>query len=154
MQPGTLKAVGKKDSKEVATDEVRTVGKAKRLVLLADRDKIHADGDDLSFVTVQVVDEHGSVCPGASDMVRFHISGPDIIRGSSVVKLDSDVPATIAGVDDGNPICHEPFHADRHSVFHGLGLCVVKAGREPGKITLRAEAKGLEPAEVTIQAGQ
>ena len=137
-EPGTLKAVGKKDGKEVTTDEVRTVGKAKRLVLLPDRDKIHADGDDLSFVTVQVVDEHGSVCPGASDMVQYHLSGP----------------AAIAGVDDGNPICHESFQADKHSVFHGLGLCVVKAAREPGTITLRAEAKGLEPAEVTIQAGK
>ena len=76
--------------------------------------------------------------PGASDMVQFHLSGP----------------ATIAGVDDGNPICHEPFKADKHSVFHGLGLCVVKAGREPGAITVRAEAKGLEPAEVTIRSNR
>ena len=85
-----------------------------------------------------MVDEHGSVCPGATDMVQYHLSGP----------------ASIAGVDDGNPICHEPFQADKHSVFHGLGLCVVKAAREPGTITLRAEAKGLEAAEVMIQAAK
>ncbi len=135
-EPGVLKAVGKRDGKEVATDEVRTAGKAKRLVLLPDREKIHADGDDLSFVTIQVVDEHGVVCPGAADMVQFHLAGP----------------ASIAGVDDGNPICHEPFKADKHSVFHGLGLCVVKAGREAGAITLRADAKGLASAEVTIHS--
>ncbi len=133
---GTLKAIGKKDGKEVATDEVHTTGKAKRLLLKPDRANIHADGEDLSFVTVQVVDEQGLVCPAASDMVQFHLSGP----------------ATIAGVDDGNPICHEPFKADKHSVFHGLGLAVVKAGREPGEITLRAEADGLEPAEVKLRS--
>ena len=133
---GKLKAVGKTGGKEVASDEIRTVGKAKRLVLVPDRAKIHADGEDLSFVTVQVVDDQGSVCPGASNMVQFHISGP----------------ATIAGVDDGNPICHEPFKADKHSVFHGLGLAVVKSNHEAGKITLRAEAEGLEPVEVTIES--
>lgn len=136
--PGTLKAVGKKDGKEVATDEVRTAGKARRLMLLPDRGNIHADGEDLSFVTVQAVDEQGLVCPGASDMVQFRLTGP----------------AMIAGVDDGNPICHEPFKADKHSVFHGLGLCVVKADRKAGAITLRAEAKGLEPAEVTIRSNR
>ena len=64
---------------------------------------------------------HGSSCgrprasmPRASDMVQFHLSGP----------------ASIAGVDDGNPICHEPFKGDKHSVFHGLGLCVVRSARE------------------------
>jgi beta-galactosidase len=137
-QPGTLKAVGKKDGKEVATDEVCTAGKAKRLVLLPDRKKIHADGEDLSFVTVQVVDEKGSVCPGAGEIVQYKVTGP----------------AKIAGVDDGNPICHEPFQADKHSVFHGLGLCVLKADREPGTITLRAEATGLEPAEMTIESAK
>ena len=137
-EPGTLKAVGKKDGKEVASDEVRTARQAARLVLLPDHAKIHADGEDLSFVTVKVVDDNGVVCPGAHDMVQFHLSGP----------------ATIAGVDDGNPICHEPFKGDKHSVFHGLGLFVVKAGREAGAITVRTEAKGLEPAEVTLHIGQ
>ena len=52
----------------------------------------------------------------------------------------------LQGVDDGNPICHEPFKGDKHSVFHGLGLCVVEVGL--AKLALRnpcvtsAEAKG------------
>ena len=127
--------MAKKDGKEVATDEVRTAGKPKRLVLRPDRDKFLADGEDLSFVEVRVVDDQGLVCPAAANLVRFHLSGP----------------ATIAGVDNGDPINHEPFKADKHTVFHGLGLVVVNAGRSPGKITLRAEADGLEVAEASLE---
>ena len=133
--PGTLRAVAKTGGKEVATDEVRTAGKPKRLALQPDREKFLADGDDLSFVEVRVVDDQGTVCPAASDLVRFHLAGP----------------ATIAGVDNGDPINHEPFKADKHTVFHGLGLVVVNSGRSPGKITLRAEADGLEAAEVSLE---
>ncbi len=132
---GTLRAVAKKDGKEVATDEVRTAGKQKRLVLRPDRANFVSDGEDLSFVEVRVVDDQGLVCPGASDLVRFHLSGP----------------ATIAGVDNGDPINHEPFKADKHQVFHGLGLVVVNAGRSPGKIKVRAKADGLEGAEALLE---
>lgn len=132
---GILRAVAKKDGKEVAADQVRTAGKPKRLVLRPDREKFLADGDDLSFVQVRVVDNQGMSCPAASHLVRFRLSGP----------------ATIAGVDNGDPINHEPFKADKHTVFHGLGLVVVQSGRSPGKITLRAEADGLEGAEVSLE---
>jgi beta-galactosidase len=136
---GTLKAVGKKDGKEVATDEVRTAGKPKRVVLQPDRTKIAADGEDLSFVEVRVVDEHDLVCPAASHLVKFHLTGN----------------ATIAGVDNGDPTNHEPFKADKHTVFHGLGLVVVQAGvHSPGPIALRAEAEGLEPAEISLDASE
>jgi len=119
----------------VVSDEVRTAGKPKRLELRPDRAKFHADGDDLSFVTVRVVDEQGIVCPAAGDLVRFHLTGP----------------AKIAGVDNGDPINHESFQADKHTLFHGLGLVVVSSGRSPGKITLRAEADGLQAAETTLE---
>ena len=115
---GVLRAVARNNGREVVGDEVRTAGKPKRLMLRPDREKFFADGDDLSFVEVRVVDDHGTVCPAASNLVRFHLSGP----------------ATIAGVDNGDPMNHEPFKADRHTVFHGLGLVVVNSGRSPGKI--------------------
>ena len=122
----------------MATDEVRTAGEPKRLTLRPDRAKFLADGDDLSFVEVRVVDEQGIVCPAAGNLVRFHLSGP----------------ATIAGVDNGDPINHEPFNADKHKVFHGLGLVVVGASRTPGKFKLRAEADGLESAEVSLETAE
>jgi len=120
----------------VATDEVRTPGKAKRLVLLADHSRIAAAGDDLAFVTVQVTDAAGLVCPNAGPLVRFSVTGP----------------GAIAGVENGDPIDLEPFQGDRHKAFHGLALVVIKPVRTPGRITLRAEADGLEPAEVVVES--
>ncbi len=132
---GTLRAVATKDGKEVARDEVRTAGQPKRLLLEPDRAKFNADGEDLSYVAVRVVDDNGLVCPEARNLVRFQLSGP----------------AAIAGVDNGDPTNHESFKGDKHKVFHGLGLVVVNAGRTPGKIKLRAEAEGLEGAEVSLE---
>jgi beta-galactosidase len=129
-----LKTIGKKDGKTVVTDEVRTVGSPARLVLKADRAEIKADGDDLSFVTAQVVDRDGLVCPGADQLVQFKLNGP----------------GAIAGVDNGVPTNHEPFKVDRHKVFHGLGLAVVRSKTTAGAITVRAEAKGLAPAEIIV----
>jgi beta-galactosidase len=135
-QPGTLRAVGRRGGAAVARDTVATAGPAAKLVLKPDRARIAADGDDLSFVAVQVVDKDGRVCPSAEHLVRFKLNGP----------------ATIAGVDNGDPTNHESFKADRHKVFHGLGLVVVQATRIPGKITLRAESEGLEAAEAVLES--
>jgi beta-galactosidase len=106
------------------------------LVLKTDRAKIAADADDLAFVEVQVVDKDGQACPLADNLVRFTLTGP----------------ATIAGLDNGDPINHEPFKGDRHKVFHGLGLAVLQAAREPGHFTLRAESEGLDPAEIALES--
>jgi beta-galactosidase len=133
---GTLKAVGKNAGQVVSTDEVRTPGKPKRLALQADRAGIAADGEDLSFVQVRVTDPGGLICPNAGHLVSFRIEGP----------------GAIAGVDNGDPTNHEPFQSNRHKVFHGLGLAVVKATRSPGRIVLHAEADGLDPAEIALES--
>jgi beta-galactosidase len=134
---GTLKAVGKNGGRVVCADEIRTPGRPKRLVLRADRSRIAADGQDLSFVQVRVTDAGGVVCPRADHLVRFRVEGP----------------CTIAGVDNGDPTSHEPFQADRHMVFHGLGLAVLKATRSSGRIVLKAGAEGLDPAAIALESG-
>ncbi len=112
------------------------MGEPKRLVLKADRSQIAADGEDLSFVEVSIVDAEGLVCPNAAHLVQFKLDGP----------------GRIAGLDNGDPINHEPFQATRHTVFHGLGLAVIEAARRPGRISLRAEAEGIEPASVAVES--
>jgi beta-galactosidase len=135
--PGELEALAKKGGKVVATDKVRTPGKAKRLILAADRTRIAANGDDLSFVTVRVTDDSGQTCPNADPLLRFHVEGA----------------GTVAGTDNGDPIDHASFQSDRRKAFHGLALVVIKPAHSPGRITLRAEAEGLEPAEVVLDVG-
>ena len=135
--PGELKAVAFAGSQAVATDVVRTAGAPARLLLEPDRKAIRGDGEDLSFVTVRVVDRDGNPCPAADNLVRFELGGPGVI----------------AAVDNGNAASVEPFQADRRKAFSGLALVIVRAKRgEAGPISLKASAEGLAAAETTITA--
>jgi len=133
-QPGVLKAVGKKGGQSIV-DEVRTAGEPAKLVVRPDRKRIEADGEDLSYVEVRIVDKEGNLCPNADNEITFNLDGPGVI----------------AGVDNGDPTSHEPFKAAKHKAFHGLCLAVIKAARTLGEIRLSASARGLQskPVEIT-----
>jgi beta-galactosidase len=115
-EPGTLKAVGRKGS-EVLTDEVKTAGPAARIVLEADRKVITADGRDLSFVTVKVLDGRGTLVPDADNVVNFKISGE----------------GGIAGVDNGCETDLESFKTNSRMAFNGLALVVVQSTEKDGE---------------------
>ena len=117
-------------------DEVRTAGVPAKIILIPDRTEINADGDDLSNVTIKIVDKEGRVCPNADNLVEFNIEGEGVI----------------AGVGNGNPVSHEYFKANKRKAFHGMCLAVIQSKREPGTIRLAAESEGLQPAEVLVQA--
>ena len=134
FSPGTLKAVGRKDGKEIATDEVKTAGKPAKIELSADRANIKADGKDLSFVTVKITDKDGTVVPHADNLVNFELSG----NGS------------IVGVDNGLQTSHEPFKAKYRKAFNGLCLAVVQSTDKSGGIELKAVSDGLESATIEI----
>jgi beta-galactosidase len=136
-EAGILQAVGYRAGQPVATCEVRTAGPAACLRLTPDRSAIQAVADDLSYVTVEVLDGEGQVHPLAAHNVQFSVSGPGVL----------------AGVGSGNPVSTESYHGAERQVYRGRCLVVVKAGAEPGEIRLRAQAPGLEPAEVVIWAG-
>jgi beta-galactosidase len=134
--PGTLKAVSRKDGKVVLTREIHTAGAPAKIELVADRKLINADGKDLSFITVKILDKDGNVVPDADNKVNF--------------KLSSN--ATIAGVDNGDEVNHDPFKADYRKAFHGLALAIVQAKETPGDVTFTATADGLQGATVVIKA--
>jgi len=133
--PGTLKAVAKNNGKTVCTDEVQTAGTPFKIMLTPDRTEISADGEDLSYVKVEIVDQEGRVCPNADNLVKFKIKGAGII----------------AGVDNGNPISHEYFKAGERKAFHGLCLVVIQSKREQGAIRLSAESEGLQAADLLFR---
>lgn len=135
-EPGTLKAVGKKDGEVILTKEIQTAGKPAQLQLTVDRPQIHADGKDLAFVTVNVVDQNGTLVPRADNLVHFKVNGE----------------ATIAGVDNGSETSHEPFKANYRHAFNGKCLVVLQSDGKPGNIELTASAEGLPDAKVTVTA--
>jgi beta-galactosidase len=135
-QPGTLKAVSRKNGKIVLTEEVRTAEQPAKIILVPDRRTIKADGSDLSFVTVKIVDKNGTVVPQADNLVDFQLSGEGLL----------------AGVDNGSQISHESFKANHRKAFHGLCLAVIQSKGKAGRIVLKANAAGLTPALVEIEA--
>lgn len=134
--PGTLKAVGRTGGKEILSQEIKTAGKAAKIILSADRSQIKADADDLSFVKVTILDKDGNIVPRADNMVKFKIEGE----------------GKIIGVDNGSPISHEPFKADYRKSFNGLCLAVIQSSAKAGKIKLTATSEGLESATVKIES--
>jgi beta-galactosidase len=134
-EPGTLKAVSRKNGKVVLTQEIHTTGKPAKIELIADRKTIKANGKDLSFITVKILDKDGNVVPDAANLVNFKINGE----------------AFIAGVDNGDPVSHDSFKVDYRKAFNGLALAIVQAKEKAGNITFTATSKGLQSAAIMIQ---
>jgi beta-galactosidase len=135
-KPGILRAVGRSNGLDAMEAIINTAGVPARLALTPDRKTIKADGTDLSFVTVEVTDENGNLVPYASNLVKFNLEGQ----------------ASIAGVDNGDPVSHEPFKADYRKAFNGKCLVVVQSKKAKGRIVLNVSSEGLTPATVTINA--
>jgi len=134
FQKGILKAEGFRNGMLVATDVVKTAGDAAKLELTADRTAIRADGKDLSYITVKIADEHGTLVPGADNLVRFEIEGE----------------GKIAGVGNGNPISLEPAKGTERHAFSGLGQVIIQSSGRKGNITLKASSLGLPDQKITI----
>ncbi|MFB9863868.1 beta-galactosidase GalB [Rufibacter immobilis] len=135
FQPGTLRAVSRANGKEVLTREIRTAGAAAKIVLEADRAQLSADGRDLSFVTVKILDQDGNLVPRANNLVHFKIDGN----------------ATLAGVDNGHQTSLESFKANHRRAFNGLCLTILQAQEKAGTVKLTTTSEGLQPATVTVQ---
>ena len=135
FEPGTLKAISRSKGKTVATTEVKTAGAAAKIILTADRNKLTADGKDLSFITATIVDAEGILVPGAADLIQFKLKGD----------------ASIVGVDNGLQTSMEKFKADKHKAFNGLCLAVIQGTEKRGTITVTATAAGLAAGSVQIE---
>jgi beta-galactosidase len=134
-EPGTLKAISRKNGKTVLTREIHTAGAPAKIELIADRSQIKADGKDLSFVTVKILDKDGNVVPDADNKISFKINGEGFI----------------ASVDNGDPVSHDPFKADYRKAFHGLALAIVQAKEKAGTITFTASADGLQSSTLVLK---
>ena len=135
-EPGTVKVVAyDADGNAVAEKEIRTAGKPHRLVLEADRTTIEADGKDLSFITVSVVDRDGNPCPNVNELVRFNVKGAGTYRAGA----------------NGDATSLDLFHLPQMHLFNGKLVAIVESGETPGTLTLEASAKGLRKASIAIQ---
>ena len=137
-QPGTLKAVGKKDGNEILVKEIKTAGAPYKIEAVADRKKIKADGTDLSFITVRILDKDGTLIPNADNLIHFDVTGE----------------GKIIGVDNGLQTSHESFQANFRHAFNGMCLGVIQSTEKKGKIKLIVKSDGLKSASIEIVSSE
>ena len=133
-EPGSVKVVARKDGKVVGEEEIRTAGEPKKIRLTPDRNTLNADRKDLSFVTVEIVDAEGNLCPLADNLVHFEVEGN----------------LFIAGVDNGSQTSMERFKDNKRKAFNGKCLVVLQNDGKTGAARLKAVAEGLKDAVVEI----
>ena len=134
--PGTLKATGVRGDRVAAESILQTTGDAVALKLTADRAALSADGQDLSFVTVEAVDEKGRLQINSDQKVHFAIGGA----------------GTIAAVGNGNGQSQDSYSGDTCTLFHGRALVILRITRKAGQIKLTANADGLSASSVVIES--
>jgi len=134
-EPGELKVVSYKGGQAWANTTVQTAGPAAQLRLTADRPSIAADGLDLSFVKVEVLDAEGNLVPQAGNAIRFSVAGGELVA-----------------TDNGAPDDMTSFASAERKAFNGLALAIVRAkAGSSGSITVSASADGLKGGDVTVQ---
>ncbi|MDF2190436.1 glycoside hydrolase family 2 TIM barrel-domain containing protein [Paraflavitalea sp. CAU 1676] len=136
FEAGELRAVSRRGGETVLEKTIKTAGKAFRLELIPDRKIIHADGKDLSFITIRILDEKGSIVQDADPSIKVNLTG----NGS------------LAAMDNGYQASLESFKGKEHKAYHGLCLAIIQSGRVGGDITIEATAAGLQGGSVTIRS--
>ena len=135
-EAGELKVVAYNAAgKAVDEQVVRTAGKPHHLELVADRKLLAADGKDLAYITVRVLDKEGNLCPNADNMVSFKVKGAGTYRAGA----------------NGDPTCLELFHLPKMTAFSGQLTAIVQSAEHVGEIILEAKSKGLKGAKLTLR---
>ncbi len=136
-EPGSLKVVAfDKNGKAIAQKEVKTAGKPHKIILETDRKTIKSNGEDLSFVTVSVVDKNGIPCPTATNQLQFEVTGKGTFRAAC----------------NGDATSLELFHLPTMKLFSGKLVVLVKSTKEAGKIELKVSGKGLKKGIIELEA--
>ncbi len=134
FEPGTCRVVSRKDGKVVAEKTIVTAGHPAKIKLSPSKKKLHADGEDLCFVTVEVTDEKGNPCPYASNEITFSVEGA----------------ADIEAVDNGCPYSLEPFHSSTCRAFNGKCVVILRSNGITGNARFIANAENLDVSEISI----
>ena len=136
-EPGTVKVVAYDEQGNVAeTKEIRTAGKPHHIELKADRTHLTADGKDLAYINVRIVDKNGNLCPDETREVRFRVPGAGSYRAAA----------------NGNPISLESFQLNKMKLFSGQLTAIVQTAEEAGAILFEAQADGVKSALLQLNS--
>ncbi|MDD3037419.1 DUF4982 domain-containing protein [Bacteroides sp.] len=138
-EPGEVKVIAyDKNGKAVAEKSTHTAGKPHHLELVSYRNELAADGKDLAYVTVKVVDKDGNLCPADNRLVNFSVKGAGRYRAGA----------------NGDPTCVDLFHLPKMHAFNGMLTAIIQAGETNGEIILYAKAKGIKGSNIRINSSK
>jgi beta-galactosidase len=136
-EPGEVKVVAyDAQGKAVEEKTVRTAGKPDRIELAADRKSISADGKDLAYINVRVVDKDGNLCPDDQRLITFTATGSGKYKASA----------------NGDPTSLDLFHLPQMHAFNGQLTSIVQSGENAGTLVFEAKADGLKTGRIEIKA--
>ena len=134
-EPGTIKAVARKDGMVYAEHQLETAGKAVRLMMETEMPTWKADGMGLQYVKVYAVDAKGRVVPTYNGKVTFNVEGP----------------ARIIAVDNGNHSSDDLFDGNQKDLYEGFAMAILRSSKDQaGKVRISASCGGLKSASKTI----
>lgn len=134
-EPGTLKAIALENETEIASKSVTATGKVAGLKLTADREILTANRNDLSFVTIEAVDDKGNPVPDASIQVKLTVSG-----GGEMVASGN-----------ANPVDMQSVNVPVIRTYNGMAQAILRPYAEKGTLTLTAESDGLKPTVLNVE---
>jgi beta-galactosidase len=136
-EPGTIKVVAYDNNGQAAAEkQIVTTGKPYRIRLEPDREELTADGEDIAFITVSVVDRAGHVCPTATNQLRFEVNGQGTYRAAC----------------NGDPTSLEQFHLPVMKLFSGKLVVLLQSTTSPGDMALTVSGKGLKSGKISLKS--
>lgn len=134
-EPGTIRAIARKDGRLYAEHQLETAGQPVRLVIETENPDWRADGMDLQYVKVRAVDKKGRVVPTNDYKVLFQVEGP----------------ARMIAVDNGDHSSNDLFDGNEKQLYEGFAMAIVRSSKDmPGKVKLTVSSKGLKGAAKTV----
>ena len=137
-QPGRVEAVSYVDGVEVSRDFLETTGKPAGIRLLPEKDGMNADGSDVIYVGMEIVDAEGRRVPDATLALQAQVS----ITGDEKATDPKEI-AYLAGFGTGNPVTEENYADDHAMSYRGHAMAILRAGYKSGKVLLSVTAEGL-----------
>ncbi len=135
---GVLRVCGLRGGREVEEFVLKTAGAAARLSVALDRTKLRADGEDLTFASISVLDQHGVLRPDSDVPVQIAIDGP----------------AVLAGIGNSDLTTTEPYGSNPHRLFEGRALAVLRTTGAAGRIKVTVSSPGLAAATATLESAK
>lgn len=133
-QAGILKTIGYTNGKQVVSSQLQTAKQPVKIKLSADRSTIKADAQDLSYVTVELIDVNGVRNPKAENLIKFKIDGP----------------GKIVGVGNANPVSLESYQLPQRKAWQGRCLVIIRSTQNSGNINLTVTADGIPSSKLVI----